>query len=189
VQRLVWACFHAFPAPDAAIEKILFIQSSRRTDEPGISLHRQPWNNAEKRERRRTRRRAREHSPTRKVGTFKRCIRARKELELDPTFRTLSNAIEAEMAFRLAPRNSRDGVISALAMQQATVAIFAAVSVLLETENRQSRNQAQKRPQGTERPAPKSGNPKIEREDSDEYQSKEKSLAKIRLLEVEHRCL
>ena len=47
----------------------------------------------------------------------------RKKAESNPAFRAIGHAVHAQMAFGFAPRRAGNGIVPALAMEQATVAI------------------------------------------------------------------
>src|ERR1035438_9883996 len=89
------------------------------------------------------------------------------------------------MAFGFAPRRAVNGIVSALAMLQATVAILAMGRVFLQAQNGPARGQAQERSQRAQRAAPKAGDPQVESQDDDEDRSQRETLAEMRLPKAE----
>ncbi len=109
----------------------------------------------------------------------------RKEAKSNPAFRAIGHAVHAQMAFGFAPRRAGNGIVAALAMKQATVAILAMGGVLFEAQNGPARSQAQQRTERTQCAAPEAGDAQVEREDRDEDRAKQESLAEMSLLEAE----
>src|ERR1035441_7875507 len=79
---------------------------------------------------------------------------AAEELGLWRVLRARIHAVHAHVALRLVPRRAADGIVSALAMHQAAIAVVAACRILVQAENRSPRYGAQQCAQRTQRAAP-----------------------------------
>ena len=64
-----------------------------------------------------------EHLAALEIGGLDRGGGAREEAEPDAAFRTIGDAVHAQVAFGLAPRRAGDGIVATLAMEQAAVAV------------------------------------------------------------------
>ena len=63
------------------------------------------------------------------------CFLVGKELEVQSVFRTLVDTVQAEMTFRLMPRNAANRIIAPLTSQQAPVAVVAVFGILDESQH------------------------------------------------------
>ena len=77
--------------------------------------------------------------------------RLAEEAELQAVVRAAAHAVHAHQALGLAPRRAADGIVAALAMQQAAIAFVAGCGVLMQAQNRPARNCAQQRAQRADR--------------------------------------
>src|SRR5271157_4800461 len=125
MQCVVGADLHALTAPYAARQEVLFVQRSRRTQQPLMALDCESGRAAQQRNHDRPRRQSGEHFASLQVHTDG--LLGGKELELQAVLRTLINTVQAEMTLRLTPRNPADWIIAALAAQQAAITVLAAL--------------------------------------------------------------
>src|SRR5271157_1289617 len=183
MQRVVWADLHALTAPYAARQEVFFIQRARRTQQPFMALDcasrraSQQWNHDC------PRRQSGEHLASLQVQTDG--LLSGEKLELQTVLRTLTNTVQTEMTLRLTPRNSADGIIAALAAQQAAIAVLAASRGLDESKNRPARYDPEQSAQWAKRPAPEPSHAKIQRQKKYEDDAEPNPLAKVRLFETE----
>src|SRR4029077_13211475 len=90
-----------------------------------------------------------------------RCLLSSKQFELQPVFRTLVHAVQAQMTFGLPPGNAPDGIVSSLAPQQATITVVAMFRILDEPQYRPAGHNPEQGSQRAKRPAPEPGNAKV----------------------------
>ncbi len=100
------------------------------------------------------------------VGLHDGALAVRQEAELDDVLGAGVLAVEAHVALVLPPLHAALRRVSALTMHQAQVAIGAFRVVFLHSEERESREHAQKRAERAKNAAPESRDEAIEEEDS-----------------------
>ena len=108
-----------------------------------------------------------------------------KQLELQGILRTLADAVQAQMTFRLMPGNAANRVVTSLAAQQATITVIAFRGIFHQPQHGPAGDQAQKRSQRADCAAPEAGDPKIQSNHEDEECSQPDALPEIGLLEIE----
>ena len=111
------------------------------------------------------------------------------EAKLQAAVRATSHAVHAHQALGFAPRHSANGIVAALAMQQAPVALVAARCILVQSENRPARHRSQQRSQRANRAAPQTSDAQTGPEDQQEQDAQHQSLRKMRLTKIKNRCL
>ena len=156
MQGVVRAHLHAFAAADATRQKLLLVQGRRGPDQPLVRFGAEAGIGAQQGKRGGAGREASQHLTPLEIraldGTGARS--RRKEAELNPTLRAIGDAVHAQNAFGFTPRRTGNGIVPALAMKQATVAIFAFGRVFLQAQNGPARSQSQQRSQRAQRAAP-----------------------------------
>src|SRR4051812_42059990 len=85
-----------------------------------------------------------------------------KELELQALVRTGVRAVHTHVALCLTPRNSTDGIVAALAMHFALIALVAGCGIFMQPEDRPPRDDTEQASQRTERATPEARHAKIE---------------------------
>jgi len=85
----------------------------------------------------------------------------RKEAEPQAPVRAIADAVEAQVAFGLAPSGARNRIVASLAMQQAAIAVAALRRMLLESQDGPARRYPQQRAQRAKRPAPEPCDPQV----------------------------
>ena len=133
MQRIVGADFHAFPATDAAGKEIWFVDGTGRSEEPVFPAFAKPCIGAHQGDGSRSASKAGQCTAATQI---RRCnfVFLAEEAELKGVVWATAGAIHAHQAFRFAPRNSTDGVIAALAIQEAAVTLVALRGVLVQTK-------------------------------------------------------
>src|SRR5450759_5080442 len=159
LQRVVGADLHALTAPYAARQEVLFVQCARRTQQPLMALDCKSGRAAQERNHDCPRRQSGEHLASLQVHTDG--LLGGEKLELQAVLRTLINTVQTEMTLRLAPRNSADRIVAALAAQQAAIAVLAALRALDQSENRPARYDPEQSAQWAKCPAPETSHEKI----------------------------
>src|SRR5208337_5417578 len=95
-------------------------------------------------------------------------------------------AVHAHQALRLPPWRAADGIVAALAMEQAAVAVVARLRILVESQQRPLRHRAQQRAQRANRTAPEARDAQTHRENHEEQNAQKNSLRKMRLPEFQN---
>jgi hypothetical protein len=107
------------------------------------------------------------------------------EAKLQTVVGTGVDAIEAQVTFGFAPGRSADGIVSALAVEETTIALIATRGIFMQAENRPARREAQECAQGTQRAAPEARHAQIERKEDDEDEAQQNAELEMRLPETE----
>jgi len=103
--------------------------------------------------------------------------------------RALAHAVETKVAFGFAPAGARNGIVAALAMEQASVAIAAVRGILFEAQNGPAGYKSQQRSQRAQGAAPEARDAQVEYENRCKNQSQEEAFAEERLFETEQDLL
>ena len=117
------------------------------------------------------------------------CLLGGKKFELQAVSGTLVHTVQAEMTFRLPPGNSADGIIAALATQQATITVVAMFRILDEPQHRPAGHDPEQSSQRAKRPAPEPRDAKIQRHNKEENQPEPNPLPEIGLFETEQQLI
>jgi len=186
MERVIRANLHALAAADATRQKIRFIKRARRTYAASALLCGEGSGDAHQRENRRTGSQAGKNLAPLEAGGLQG-IATREKLKFQAVVRALTDAIQAEMTFGPAPGNAADGVIAALAPKQAAIAAVTGNGVFLQAEDGPAGNESEQRTEGAKRAAKESRDPKIQRQHENKKETEEKALAKMGLLQAQHR--
>ena len=131
MQRIVGANFHTLAAADATGKEIRFVDGTGRSEQSVFAAFAKPCIGAHQRDGRSADGKASQGSA---AAQIRRCnfVFLAEEAELKGVVWATAGAIHAHQAFRFAPRNSTDGVIATLAVQQAAVTLVALRGVLVQ---------------------------------------------------------
>ena len=98
LQRVVWADLHALAAPYAARQEVLFVQCTRRTQQPLMAFDCEPGRASQQWNHDCPRRQSREHLAPLQVRTDR--LLSGEKLELQAVVWTLINTLQTEMTLR-----------------------------------------------------------------------------------------
>jgi len=186
VERVVRANLHALAATDTTGKEIRFLQSTWRTNTAIIFFSGKGRTGAQQRKNRDAGRKAGEDFAALQAGSFAG-IPLGKEFKLEAVMRALADAIQTKYTFGFAPGHAANGVIAALTVQEATIAVIAGCRVLLESQDGPARDETEECAQRTNGPAKEAGDSVVEGQDKNEKGAEQKSLAKMGLFEAENR--
>ena len=188
MQRIVGANLHALAAADAAREKIRLVERARRAQQPFVAALAQAGVGAHQRNHGGAGSEAGQRPAAAQIrrGHF---MLVAEEAEFQAVVRATAHAVHAHQALGFAPRRAADGVVAALAVEQAAIAFVAGGGVLVQAEDRPAGDRAQQRAQRADRPAPEPRNAQAGRKNREKENAQHQALRKVGLAEVEHRGL
>ena len=108
------------------------------------------------------------------------------EAELECAMWATADAVHTHQAFGLAPGNSSDWIVAALAIQQATVALIATGSVFVQAEDGPAGSQSKQSSERTDGTAPEARNAHAGPEDHEKQQAEHDRLIEVGLTKIEH---
>ncbi len=185
MEGVVRADLHALAAADAALEEVHLVQCARRTNEARIRVDLQARGRPQEGDQDGARGHARDQLSALHFRRFtdRRVAGRRADGEADTVSGAVANAVEAQVALRLAPRGPRNRIVAALAVQQAAAAVVARGRVLFQVNERPARGNSEQAAERAQGAAPEARHAQVEREQEGEDQADEHGLAKVRLLE------
>ena len=167
-------------------------RARRGTQQAVVAAFAQARVGAHQAERRRRRRRGRSWfcgGPGR-AREFRFCDRGgRKKRNVRRVVRARADAVHAHQAFGLAPRHAADGIVSALAMEQAAVAASQAAVIFVQAEDGPARDRAQQSAQRANGAAPEARDAQAGGENDEKQDAEDEALGKVRLTEIENESL
>src|SRR5208337_4889844 len=108
------------------------------------------------------------------------------EAKSKAAMRATVHAVHAQVAFRLVPWDTAGGIISALAVEQAAVALVAGGLIFVQPQHRPPRDRAQQRAKRADGAAPQPRDAQAGEKNCNEQDSEEQTLRKMRLAEIQH---
>ncbi len=134
MQGVVGADFHAFAAADAAGEEIRLFERAGGTNEAFVTAFAEAGVGAHQGDNSHAGGKASDGAAAAKVGAGD-FLFFPEEAELQAAMGAGVDAIHAHKALGLAPGDAADGIVSSLAVQQASVAFVAGGRVFMEAEH------------------------------------------------------
>ena len=188
MQRGVGANLHALAAADAAGEKIGLVERARRAQQPFVAALAQAGIGAHERNQRRAGSEPRQRSAPSQIrrGDF---FLFAEEAELKAVVWATAYAVHAHQALGFAPGNAADGIVAALAVEQAAVAFVARSRILVQPQHAPPGDRAQQRAQRANRPAPEPRHAQAGQQNGHEQNPQHQPLRKLLLTEIQHREL
>lgn len=164
MQGIVGTNLHAFAATNTASEKIGFLEGAGRTNATITFFRGKGGGGAHQGKHCGADRKAGEDFTALQAGSFAGVALGEKG-ELEAVMRTFTDAIQAEETFGFSPGHAADRIISALAAQEAAIAVIAGHGILLKAENGPARDESEQRTQGAESATKETSDPEIQGED------------------------
>ncbi len=111
------------------------------------------------------------------------------EAELKAVVRATAYAVHAHQALGFAPGNAADGIVAALAIEQAAVAFVAGIRVLVQPQHDQRETAPSSAPSGQIARHQSRVMRRLASENGNEQNAQDQPLRELRLAEIEHREL
>ena len=164
----------AFAAADAAGQEVGFVAGSARAEEVFVRA------GAEERDEGGSGGEAGEGAAAAELGGVDECFGGAgrgAETEGEAGIGAIGDAVEAEVTLGATPLRAGDGVVGALAMEEAAVAVAAAVGALVEAEEGPAGGGSEEGSEGAEDAAPESCDSEVEKEDGEQEAEGEEAAA------------
>jgi len=184
VQGVVGADFHAFAATDAAGEEFRLLQGAGGTNEAFVTAFAEAGIGAHQGDNGRARSKACDSAAAAKVGPGD-FVLFPEEAELQTSVGAGADAIHAHEALGLAPGDAANGIVSSLAVQQASVAFVAGGRIFVQPEHGPARGETEKCAEWAYGTTPQTCDAQAHGENSKEEDAEDKPLHKVSLAKVE----